>query len=265
MSHKEKLQRLRQVGLFTKGAVYCLLGGLVAMAAIGAGGDISGKKGVIRFLIGLPLGEALVAIIATGLLAYSLWRFYMAYEDPKNNDSEKRWGTKVRYVYSGLFYGFIAFTFAKALFEGSSSDDGSSKKAVLAQLLDKGWGPWVIGGIALLVAGQAVFQFYRGYSGKFMDKLDDHPNEKHSYRIIKNTGHMGYYSRGVVFGILSYFLFKVVMDHSADAYNGTKGVFQYLLSFDYGSLLMGIVALGLLGYGVFTIMVGRYSNLTKLS
>lgn len=264
MSNNEKLQRLRQVGLFTKGAIYCLLGGLTAMAAIGAGGDINGRSGVMEFLLELPLGKGLVAIVSAGLVAYSLWRFYEAYSDPKSDNGETRWGAKVRYVYSGVLYGFLAYSFARALF-GSSSSDGESKKVVLAKLLESSWGQWLIVAIAALVAGQALYQFYRGYTGKFMQKLDDHPDETATYKLIKNTGMVGYYSRGVVFGILAYLLLRVMLDHNADAYDGTKGAFQYLLSFSFGSYLMGAVALGLLGYGVFTLMVGRYNNLTRLS
>lgn len=264
MSNNDTLQRIRQIGLVTKGLVYCMLGGLAAMAAFGAGGNINGKDGVISFLLDMPLGKVLVGAVALGLLAYAIWRLYEAYEDPKSDDDDTRWGTKIRYVYSAVFYGFIAWSFASVLFSGGSQG-GDSKKAMLAQLLDKSWGPWVIGAIALLVAGQAIFQFHRGYSGKFMEKLDDHPNEEQSYQLIKHAGLFGYYARGVVFGILSFFLFKVMIDHNADAYNGTKGVFQYLLSMNFGAVLMAVVAIGLAGYGVFNIMVGRYSNLTKLS
>lgn len=263
MGKDEKLQRLRQAGLFAKGTVYVLLGGLAAMAALGAGGDTSGKKGVVRFLLNLPLGKVLVSIVAVGLLAYCLWRLYEAWQDPRGN-GETRWGKKLQSLYSGLFYGFVAFSFAKALFSSSSSG-GGSKKAMLAQVLDKSWGAWVVGAIALVVLGSAIYQFYRGYSGKFMKKLDEHPNQRKTYLAIKRTGQFGYCARGVVFGILAFFLFKVMADHNADQYKGTQGVFQYLLSLDFGALLMGAVAVGLVAYGVFIILVGRYSQLTKVN
>ncbi len=262
MKHQDKLQRLRQAGFFMKGAVYCILGALAAIAAFGAGGKVGGKEGVMHFLLQMPLGKILVGMVALGLAAYSLWRFYSAYQDPRSDDDEKRWGAKLRYVYSGLFYGAIAYSFAKPLFSGSSSG-GDKKKAMLGKLLATDWGEWVIGAIALLVAGQAIFQFYIGYKGKFMKKIDDHPGS--AYNWVKYIGRIGYYSRFVVFGILSYLLVRVILDNNADAYDGTKGVFYHLLSYDYGNVLMGAVALGLLGYGIFSILIARYSNLTKLA
>lgn len=265
ISEEDGAQRVRQIGLIAKGVVYSLLGGLTAMAAAGLGGDISGKKGVIQFLLGLPAGKVLVSIVALGLVCYALWRIYQAYRDPKNDDNDdNRWATRFRYLYSAVFYGAIAFTFAKALFAGSSSGGGDKKKAVLAELLDKDWGPWVIGAIALIVAGQALFQFWQGYSAKFLKKIDDQPEDNRTYNLIKYSGRFGYYARGVVFGIISFFLFKVISAHSAEAYSGTEGVFQYLLGLSFGKVLMGIVALGLVGYGVFNIMVARHSELTRI-
>ncbi len=264
MKNADKIQRLRQVGLITKGSVYCLLGGLAAMVALGAGGNIEGKKGVVRFLLELPLGKVLVAAVAIGLVAYSLWRLVEAFKDPANNGNGNRLRQVLRSFYSAVFYGFIAYSFARPLLRGGSSG-GDKQKAMLAEMLEKGWGVWVIGGIALLVAGQALFQIHKAYTGKYMRNLDDHPKHQQTYELIKKVGLWGYSARGVVFGIISYFLIKVIADHNANAYNGTKGVFQYLLSFEYGKFLMGIVALGLLCYGVFTILIGRYSDLTRIS
>ncbi|MGA9590924.1 MAG: DUF1206 domain-containing protein, partial [Salegentibacter sp.] len=71
-----KIAKVRSAGFFTKGLVYFLIGALTFMAALGLGGDISSKDGVISFLLQLPLGKILVGIVALGLFAYSLWRLY---------------------------------------------------------------------------------------------------------------------------------------------------------------------------------------------
>lgn len=264
MEQKDKLQRLRQVGFITKGTVYCLLGGLAGFAAFGAGGNINGKDGVMQFLLSLPLGKVLIAAITLGLAAYAVWRIYESYADPKSeNNGDRRWRNKGSYLYSGLFYGSIAFSFGKALF--SSPGGGDKKTAIMAQVLDKSWGPWLLWAIVAIVVGQAGFQAYIAYTGKFMKRLDDSPNQQKAYKLIKYLGRLGYYSRALVFGILAYFVARVIIDHNASVYKGTKGVFQYLLSLPFGTTLMAAAAFGLAAYGFFTIMVGRYSNLTKLA
>ncbi len=263
MDKEVRLQRLRQLGFGTKGMIYVLLGALVTMAAFGLGGKVADQKGVMLFLIDIPAGKIMVAVAALGLVAYTLWRFYLAYADPRGEDvaDVKRYGVRVQYVYSGLFYGSIAFSFAKALF-GKASSGGDKEKVMLGKLLETNIGPWLIGAIALGVAGQAIFQGYLAFTGKYMIQIDDQPEK--AYKLVKYTGRIGYYARFALFAILSYLLLIVILDHNADAYDGTTGAFRHLLTYDYGRILMGVLALGFLCYGLFCILVARFSNMTKL-
>jgi hypothetical protein len=254
-THKDKIEVLRQSGYYAKGLVYALIGLLTAMAAFGLGGDIESKSGIVQFMMQLPLGKILVGIVSIGLVCYSLWRIYEVIKDPNGDSSKSRIPTRLRYLYSSFVYAFIAYTFAKPLiklFTTSGSGEGSKKKAALAETLSTDWGPWLVGAVAVLVLLQALFQLQRGVSGKFMKKLNDEPDHKHAYHTVKNLGHAGYFARAIVFGILSYFLYQVVQFHNADQYKGTDGAFRWLLEMDYGSILMGTVALGLLAYGIST-------------
>ncbi|HSJ11246.1 MAG TPA: DUF1206 domain-containing protein [Gillisia sp.] len=270
-----KIAKIRSAGFFTKGIVYVLLGSLTFMAAFDLGGDISSTNNVIKFLLELPLGKALVGVIALGLFAYSIWRFYQTIKFPEGNgDDEKvKSGFKrVRYFYSGVFYGLIAYAFAKplinALTPGNEKDvetGGGDEKAALWELLSHDWGKALIWALAILVAGQALQQFFIAYKGKFMKKIDNYPTVKIEYDFIRRAGRLGYISRGMVFGVLAFFLINVILTHNANEYKGTEGALAYFLSFSYGPVLLGAVALGLTAYGVFHIMVARHANLTRLS
>ena len=57
---------------------------------------------------------------------------------------------------------------------------------------------------------------------------------------------------------------QVCLAQNANELKGTEGAFHYLLSLPYGSFLMGTVALGMLGFGVFCLMVARHSDISKL-
>ncbi len=271
-----KIAKIRSAGFFTKGLVYVLLGTLTFMAAFGLGGEISSSENVIEFLVGLPLGRILIGIVSLGLLAYSLWRFYQAVFLPGSYSKEENVKTgfkRIRYLYSGIFYGVIAFSFAKPFFDslqGSSSpmkekDSNGEEKAALWELLSHDWGRILIWILAALVAGQAIQQFYLAYKASFMKKIDNYPSIKNEYNFIRKTGRFGYTARGIVFGIISFFIVQVSLEHSANAYKGTEGALQYLLTFNYGTILLAAVALGLIGYGIFNIMVARHANLTKLA
>ncbi len=260
--HQSTVERLRAAGFFTKGVVYGLVGILTAMFALGLGGDIKSVSGIAEFIRKQPAGFILLGIAALGLAAYALWRLYETFSssDAIFNEDEKKTAKRFRYFYSAVVYGLLAYTFAKPVLSGggSSGSGSSEKKDVLTRLLQNDWGVYVIGAIGLIVLGQAIYQFYRAYSGKFMKKLDESPGQH--YKNIKTAGKIGYTAQGVVFAIISFFLYRVISMHSAEAFKGTKGAMEYLLTLDYGNIILAAVAIGLIGYGIFNIMVARYAN-----
>jgi hypothetical protein len=259
-----KINKIKQFGFYSKGIVYALIGILAAMVAAGLGGDLKGPTGLVSFLDNLPAGRILVAIVALGLFAYSVWCFYASIYDPNENGANNRIRIRLVYAYSGVIYSLIAFSFGKAAFTTANPSEGSSEKAALNELLTEEWGVWAIGIIAIAMAGNALWQIYLAYCGEYMALVDDDPKGKKELMLLKRSGKYGYLARGVVFAVLAFFMLKVFLNRNEEDYKGTAGAFAYLLNLEYGPFLMGIVALGMIGYGVFCILVARHSNLTKL-
>lgn len=262
---KDKINTIKKFGFYSKGFVYALMGIIAVIVALGLGGDVKGRAGIVQFLDDLPGGKFLIVALALGLVAYSLWRFYQTIFDPGDHQGKNRLVPRLRSAYSGIFYAAIVFAFAKPFLSGSGSAGGDSKKAMLSELLNKEWGIWIIWSIAIALAINAIWHCYIGYSGKYMKKVDDNPDNKTEYDLVKRSGKFGYIARGIVFGIIAFFIANVCVAHNANAYKDTEGVFQYLLKLSYGPFLLGAVALGMLGYGIFCLLVARNSDLTKMS
>lgn len=274
-SDSGKIAKIRSAGFFAKGIVYILVGTLTFLAAIGEGGDIASTDGVVNFFLKLPFGKVMGAVVALGLIMYAIWRIYQALFVPNgdsNNGKAKSFFRRVRFFYSAALYGYVAYSFARPLIKdlagnehtGGPSENSQNQQAALGELLSHDYGKWIIWAIVIVVGIQALWQFKLAYSATFLKKIDQNPTIKHEYQLIKKSGRIGYCARGVVFGIISFFLAKVVLLHNSDAYKGTEGALQYLLTFSYGSLLLGITALGLAGYGIFNLMVARHANLTRI-
>lgn len=268
--------KIRSAGFFTKGLVYSLVGTLTLMATAGLGGELTSTQGVVEFLLTLPLGKILGAIIFLGLLAYILWRFYEMIFLPRQTSNKtitvKKGFQRFRFLYSGIFYSFIAYSFLSPLLESFQEQEsnlmnsmaGTEEEAALWELLSSPEGKLMIWIIALVIGAQALWQFKIAYSASFMKKIDNNPDIHREYDFIRKTGRAGYFARGLVFGIISFFLIKVILHHNANMYKNTEGVLVFLFDLSYGSVLSGAVAIGLISYGIFNMMVARHADLTAI-
>jgi Domain of Unknown Function (DUF1206) len=65
---------LARAGYAAEGCVYVIMGGLAVLAALGAGGRVTGAKGALVALLSQPFGFVLLGIVAFGLVCLTLWR-----------------------------------------------------------------------------------------------------------------------------------------------------------------------------------------------
>ncbi len=254
------INKIQTLGLASKGFVYCLIGALTALAAFDMGGQKSGKSGVIDFLQQQPFGKFILWVLAAGIICYALWRFYKAIADPKSKgDDPSGFAKRFGYFVSGLLYLAFGITvFMSSLGSGSGGGGGGSKQHLADQLMDKSYGPFLLGAIGVIIIGVGLYQFYKGYSGKYLKELNVAQSNQRD--LIEKTGKFGFMSRGVVFCILGYFVLRAGVTENPGIIRGTQGAFSFLQQQSYGWLLMGLIAIGLLGYGIFMLFVAKHSK-----
>lgn len=254
------INKIQTLGQASKGFVYCLIGALTALAAFGMGGQKSGKSGVINFLQQQPFGKFILWLLALGIICYALWRFYKAIADPKSKgDDPSGLVKRIGYFISGLIYLAFGITvFMSSIGSGGSGGGGGSKQHLADRLMDMSYGPFLLGAIGVIIIAVGLYQFYKGYSGKYLKELNVHHSSQRD--LIEKAGKFGFMSRGVVFGILGYFVLRAGVTENPGMIRGTQGAFSFLQQQSYGWLLMGLIAVGLLGYGVFMLFVAKNSE-----
>jgi hypothetical protein len=62
----------------------------------------------------------------------------------------------------------------------------------------------------------------------------------------------------VVFGLIGYFLVKAAIDYDPDKAIGLDGALATLGQSSYGPALLGIVAAGLIGFALYSVLDARY-------
>ncbi len=266
INQDQNLMRFARFGMFAKGVVYIILGVLTAMAAFNVGGEqATGKSGALSFIYYQPFGKFLLAIVAIGLVGYVVWRWIQAFKDPESkasDDGKKRGIKRIGFFISGLVYTFVAFEAGRMVFtNGSSGGSGgnSQKQSLVAQILEMPAGQWIIGLIAIIFFGKAIFQFYQAISGKFAKKVKGSSElNQHVKTVLHKVGMIGYIARGVVVAVIAFFFLQAALQYNAEKVEGTKGAFQFISSMAAGPWLLGIVAIGLACYGVFMLVKARY-------
>ncbi len=252
------IERIRKIGIITKGFVYVLIGLLTLLAAMNIGGKVAGKNGVISFLQDQVFGNIILILLAVGLFGYAIWRIYSGLMDAKNEGKDKVGTVKrVGYVISGVIYGLLGVSVFYSVI--GNSGNGDTKESAANFLLNQSYGQILMVAVALIMLGVGVYQFYKGISMKFLEDIDIRKNIE-SREALEKSGMIGFIARGFSFAIFAYFAFRAAMQDNANAVEGVEGMFNFIQGFKMGDVLMGIMAIGLLCYGVYQYFLARYSN-----
>jgi hypothetical protein len=257
------IEGLGRLGYAAKGVVYGLVGFLAALAASDHGGDTTDTTGALAWIVEAPFGQVLLAIIAIGLLGYALLRLLAAFFDSESHGSDSK-GMAVRagYVFTSAAYGGLAFTAAR-LAMGSGASGGSDQRAQdwSARLLAQPWGAPVIGLAGVAVVGFGLFQLYRAATADFCESLDVNALSASQQRWVERAGRVGHAARGIVFGMIGAFLLYAAWQDRAEEARGLGGALATLAAQPAGPWLLGIVAAGLIAYGVYCLVEARCRRL----
>lgn len=267
LSHQEPakwIERLARFGYAAKGLVYIIVGVLAFQAAFNWGGRVTGSQGAFQTIASQPFGQIMLFVVAVGLLGYVVWRFVQAFKDPEHNDEGAgAIARRISYFISGLIYGSLAIAALRIAFGGSgSSSGGNSEASATATVMAQPFGRWLVGLVGAAVVAYGFYCFYRAYSTQFRRKLKLYEmsakEEKWSTRIAR----FGLTAKGVVSVIIGYFFIQAAKAADASEVRTTEGALQTIQQQPFGAWLMGLVALGLIAYGVHLGVQARYRRIS---
>ena len=253
---------IAQFGLIAKGLVYCLLGVLAFMAAFHIKGRSAGntdKAGVFDFIEKQTGGQIMLAILALGLISYTVWRGIQAFSDSQNKGSDaKGLATRARYLFSGLVYGSLAVYVINMLFSNPSGS-GDSQQSMARELLSKPFGQWLVGIGAAILLGVGLYQIWYGISEKFRKHAEKVGRSSHTGLLLL-AGKIGYVARGIVWVVIAWMFFKAALSSISAEAGDTSKAFSFLQDAAYGSYLLAAVGLGLVCYGAFNFVRAKYER-----
>ena len=231
--------------------------------AIGAGGKTTDQRGALQVISEQPFGKFLLALVIIGLIGFAIWCFLQAWFDTEGKGSDiKGIIGRLGYAITGISYAILAFgAFQLVTRTGTGSATKStttSTQDVTAQLLNHSWGVVAVVILGLIVIGVAFYMFAKAYTAKFQRRLQLTGLSAQLRRGVIFLGRFGYAALGVVFSIIGIFLIVAAVQHNPHEAKGLDTALRTLAQQPFGPLLLGIVALGLIAYGVYSFVEARY-------
>ena len=258
------METLARFGYVAKGFVYAAIGVLALLAAFSAGGKTTDTSGALQTIANQPFGQILLALIAVGLVGYAIWRLIEAFNDPDNKGSDaKGIFSRLGYALSGLVYLGVAFNAALLAFGSNSGSSGgsSSKQDWTATVMQQPFGRWLVGIGGALVIGIGFYRIYQAYKTKFRKKLNLSELSAKQEKWLVNISRFGIAARGIVFVMIGFFVLQAAKNYDPQKVKGLDGALQTLAQQPYGKILLGLMALGLIGYAVYLCLQARYRDL----
>ncbi len=256
--HSSTFEAFARAGFVARGVVYMLIGALAVFLAAGLGGKATNQTGALETVDKQPLGHVLLIAVAAGLAGYSMWRLVRAAVGRGPEAGKDSVIDRVAGAGSGLFYGLLAYG-AIAIMLGHHENTSVTGKT--AGVFSWPAGRWLVLVAGLVMLGIGLYQGYRAVTGEFLDDAKTEKMSEHTKRIVSTFAVIGHLARMVVFGLVGLFLAVAALQYDPRKAVGLGGVLARLLREPGGNALMGVVAAGLVAFGVYSVSDARYHRL----
>ena len=246
-----------RVGLFSYGITHLLIGWLALQVAFGGGSSQQADQGgAFQELAQQPFGRVLLWVLVVGFVATALWRLTQAiwgfgYVSDTTKKIRKKVSSGVKVV---VFAGLALLAGQTAA--GGGGGGGGQQKAT-AGLLGLPGGQFLVGaaGVVIVIVGGA--KVYAGWKKKFLDDMSL-PSDQRAKQAVVRTGQVGFVAKGVSIALIGVLVLVAAILFDPAKATGLDAALKGLVAQPFGPYLLGIVALGLIAYGVFCFFDARY-------
>ena len=255
---------LARTGFVARAVTYGVIGGIALALALGAGAAPAApnQQGALALIASAPLGRVALVVVCVGLLGYALWKLSQALfgRGPEGGGSPKA-KDRISNGASGVAY-LVFFAVAVRILLGGSGGGGSgSPSHTTAGVLG-----WPGGAAIVAIAGGAciaicAYQIYEALSGGFAENAKLGEMTERQRRTYMTVGRVGLCARSIVFGIVGYFLLQAAISYDPHDAVGIDGVLARVHREPLGTVLLALVAAGLLVFACYSLFEARYRRL----
>ena len=258
------METLTRIGYGVRGLIYITIGILAVQVVLGKGGSLASPKGVIAEIGRQPAGLILLWIILVGLISYSLWGVIRAVFDPLHKGHDLK-GLLERFGFlcSAFGYAVLILPTYGYITGASQKASGAQTHSLLNSIMATPWGRWAIGILGLAVIAGGLYQIYEGIKAGFDRQFKIYALTPGEAKLVTNVGRFGTAARGVVLAVVGGLISLAAYRANPSQPIGMDTALATLLHQPYGIWLLGIVALGLIAFGIYSILSALWFRLKR--
>ncbi len=247
------MEAFTRLGYGVRGLIYLIMGLLAFNVSLGKGGAPANQQGAIAAIGKQPAGMLLLWVVLIGLISYSLWGVIRAIFDPLNKGHDMK-GLVVRagFLFSAVSYAIlIPATYGFISGSGQTTQSGGMS---ITSIMAKPWGHWAIGIFGLAVIAAGLNQVYLGFNNSFDKQIKTYAMTPEEVKIATQLGRFGTATRGVILAIVGGLMVLAAYQSNPNQPIGIDAALATLLKQPYGIWLLAIVAIGLMAFGIYSIL-----------
>lgn len=258
------LEMTGRAGYVTRGAIYLLVGVIALQISAGRGGQAD-RGGALTQIAAKSYGSYVLWLLVAGFAGLALSRLSAAvfsgaaHRTPGRDRDET--ADRLKALAGAALYGFFCVSTARLVMGASSTataNGNGQSKSLTAQVMSHGGGRVLIGlvGVGVVVVG--VMLARDGWTKKFLKQLDLAHVTPRTRAVVGVLGTVGGIARGAVIALAGIFFVIAAVMFAPTKAEGMDGTLRAFAHTPAGPVLLGIVALGLIAFGVYSCCEARW-------
>ncbi|HLS47751.1 MAG TPA: DUF1206 domain-containing protein, partial [Gemmatimonadales bacterium] len=255
------IDRVARIGFLGKGLVAVVIGAVALRMALGEPAGLVGPEGALQRFVGHPLGRGILGFLAISLWAHAAWKLIESFLDIEaKGHGLVATAERVSFFFAGLGY-LLLGTVAARLTVGGVPSSGPDFNDLTAAILTPVLGRLTVGLVGAIVTVSGLLQVRLGLVAGFRHIFPLDRMSRPARVTVLSLGRAGYAALGVISGLIGWFLLRVAWYFDPDQAGGWRDALGFLAGVGQTRWTLGIVAAGLVCYGLFFILQLRYRDI----
>lgn len=246
-------------GCVSTGLIYLGIGVVAILSFLKIKDGGADESSLLAYLHEYFIGQIIFWVIMLGIVCYVVWRIFESIKDPYAYGTDasgiaKRTGIAMSTIPDAL----ITMAGIQILMGvGNIRLDGRpvELREMVSGLLEEPYGAAAVTGIGIITVGTALVQFFYGVTKGYKERLDIAHFKTRMKRITHILAAAGYFSRGVIVGIIGFFFAKAGVLGSSEHVVNTDKAFDFIGD-HIGHSYFILIAIGTISYGIFMFIQG---------